>query len=427
MPLVLKFAIIFGLGFFFGLSFEEFYAADKRTRPGGVRTFPLLALTGGVLYELDPRYMVGVAAGLVVLGAWLAVFYLWELQRSAESGDDHGGIIAPIANVVAFLLGPITLAAPVWLAVGITVSAVFLLTARDSLHRLAKTLDRAEILNVGRFLLLSGFILPVLPDHPVSSLVAITPRSAWLALLAVCGVSYLSYLLQRYFSKYLSGLWIAVLGGLYSSTATTVVISRRMKAEVTPLRQGQAGVILATSVMYLRLLVVVGVFNLALCLRLAPTLVGLSILGCAAALIIARGKSEPIDPKTPPHQSENPLQLKTAAIFAVLFLAVSVASSLARKYFGVGGVYGLSAIVGFTDIDPFVLSLAQGNTGALPISDAAAAILIAASSNNVLKSAYVFAFGGRKAAAIPAVALVLLAIVGLAGAFFTARGFALVR
>lgn len=426
MPLVLKFAIVFGLGFFFGLSFEEFYAADKRTRPGGVRTFPLLALSGGVLYELDPRYMVGVAAGLLVLGAWLAVFYRWDLQRSAESGDDHGGVIAPVSNVVAYLIGPIALAAPIWLAVGLTVSAVFLLTARERLHRLAQTVDRGEIINLGRFLLLSGFVLPVLPDHPVTSLVAITPRSAWLALLAVCGVSYLSYLLQRYFSKYLSGLWIAVLGGLYSSTATTVVVSRRMKAEETPLRQGQARVILATSVMYLRLLVVVGVFNLALCLRLAPILIGLSALGALAALLLARGKSEPVDPKAPPHQAENPLQLKTAVVFAAMFLAVSVASTLARRYFGVGGVYGLSAIVGFTDIDPFVLSLAQGNTGALAVADAAAAILIAAASNNVLKAAYVFGFAGRKAAYLPAAALVILALFGLVAAWFTARGLVLI-
>jgi uncharacterized membrane protein (DUF4010 family) len=421
MPLVVSFAVVLGLGFFFGLAFEEFYAQDKQTRPGGVRTFPLLALTGAILYRLDSHYLVGLCTGLVMLGVWLAVYYQRKLQSFAENGSDNGGIIAPLANVIAYLIGPVCLAGPVWLGVGLTVAAVFLLTARAQLHRLAQSVDRGEILTAGKFLLLAGLVFPVLPDHPVTRWIATTPREAWLAVLAVCSVSYLSYLLQRYFGRWLSPQWVAVLGGLYSSTATTVVIARRIKSGETPLRQGQSGVILATAIMYLRLLIMVGLFDWPLCLRLAPIVVALSAAGCGAALLWGRAEPSPVA-KVTGLTPANPLQLVAALVFAVLFLAVSAVSTLVQNGFGLSGIFALAAVVGFSDIDPFVLSLAQGSAANISLAGAGAAILIASSSNNVLKAIYVWGFGGRRAALAPGVALLALAAGGLAAAYWMVAG-----
>jgi uncharacterized membrane protein (DUF4010 family) len=101
-------------------------------------------------------------------------------------------------------------------------------------------------------------------------------------------------------------------------------------------------------------------------------------------------------------------------VFAGLFVAVSVVSTVAKSQFGISGIYGLAAIVGVTDIDPFVLNLAQGGVGGLPAAELAAAILIAAASNNVLKAVYAASFAGGKATAGSAAALVLLAAAGVA-------------
>lgn len=119
----------------------------------------------------------------------------------------------------------------------------------------------------------------------------------------------------------------------------------------------------------------------------------------------------------------NPLEIAPALIFAALFVAVSLAASWARERFGATGVFGLAAIVGLTDIDPFVLSIASGGAVLLPGNTAAAAVLIAASSNNVLKAAYAAGFAGCKRAVAPAVGLILLALGGAAtlGGWF-ARG-----
>ena len=123
-----------------------------------------------------------------------------------------------------------------------------------------------------------------------------------------------------------------------------------------------------------------------------------------------------------PAASANPLELGAAAIFAALFVAVSVVSAVAKSQFGISGIYGLAAIVGVTDIDPFVLNLAQGGVAGVPSVELAAAILIAASSNNILKAIYAAAFAGGRATAASAAALVLLAAAGVAIAIAMAMG-----
>ena len=262
--------------------------------------------------------------------------------------------------------------------------------------------------------------MPLLPDHSVTTLTAITPRQVWLALVVVCSISYASYLAQRYWTAAAGGLWMAALGGLYSSTATTVVLARQAKAEPGLKRHAQAGITLATAIMYLRILAVVAIFNMTLARVLALPLAGLSLAGfLICALQYRFGKPAQNQPaRDSPHlaASINPLELGAAAVFAALFVAVSVVSAVAKSQFGISGIYGLAAIVGVTDIDPFVLNLAQGGIAGVQSSALAAAILIAASSNNVLKAVYAAAFAGGKATAASAAALIVLALAGIVAA-----------
>src|SRR4029077_13450707 len=119
-----------------------------------------------------------------------------------------------------------------------------------------------------------------------------------------------------------------------------------------------------------------------------------------------------------------PLELSAAFIFAALFVAISLASNWARGEFGQDGLFGLAAIVGFADIDPFVLSIAGGGAGSLSPGAGAAAILVASASNNVLKAAYSIAFAGGRAAAAPAAVLALLALGGAGAAWWIATAVA---
>ena len=389
-------ALLLGLSFFLGLAFEDFFAHTDERRPGGIRTFPMLALAGGMLYLIDTVHFLPFTAGLLVLGAWLVVYYRAHVGEHVAAdqgaGEPNAGLVIPLLNVLAYLLGAVALALPPWIAVTTTVASVLLLTGREQLHTLARRLEMKEIVTAGEFLILTGIVLPLLPDHAVTTLTAITPRQVWLALVVVCSFSYASYLAQRYWAAASGGLWMAALGGLYSSTVTTVVLARQAKADPAMKRQAQAGITLATAIMYLRILAVVAIFNLPLARSLALPLSGLSLAGFLICLWQYRfGKPAGEQPPSGPMHlaaSGNPLALGAAAVFAGLFVAISVVSAVAKSQFGVSGIYALAAIIGVTDIDPFVLNLAQGGISGMSNSALAAAILIAASSNNVLKALY---------------------------------------
>jgi uncharacterized membrane protein (DUF4010 family) len=319
----------------------------------------------------------------------------------------------PACNLLAYLLGPIVLLQPGWVAIAFTVIAVLLLGARERLHELAHRIPEGETATAGKFLILAGIVLPLLPNQPVTTLTTVTPYQVWLAVVAVSTLSYASYLVQRYVWPN-RGIWFAaILGGLYSSTATTVMLARRAAERDAPRGALQAGIVLATAMMYFRVLIVVAVFNLPLARALALPLAALCALALLATLICrwlagADMATAALAGPVP----RNPLELSAAVIFAIIFVLVSLATSWARAQFGLDGVLWLAAIVGVGDIDPFVLSLAQGGGAELAPRDVVAAVLIATSSNNLLKAAYCVAFAGWRVTYAPALALVALSVAG---------------
>jgi len=413
-------ALLLGLSFFLGLAFEDFFARVSQRRPGGVRTFPLLALAGGMLYLIDTAHVIAFTAGLLVFGGWLVAYYGTHLAEQDETGETSVSLIVPLFNVLAYVLGAVALALPPWIAVTMTVTAVLLLTGRTWLHDLAGRIDMQEIITAGQFLILTGIVLPLLPNEPVTTLTSITPRHAWLALVVVSTFSYVSYLAQRYWAAAAGGLWMAALGGLYSSTATTVVLARQAQADPAVRRHAQAGITLATAIMYIRILAITGIFNLPLAQHLALPMIALSLAGfaiCALQYWVFGKSADRPQGEVKLKTSGNPLELGAAAIFAVLFILVSLLSTWASKEFGATGIYSLAAIVGISDIDPFVLNLAQGGLPGVSGATLVAAILIAASSNNILKALYAAFFAGGRATAASAAALVLLAAAGVAIGF----------
>ena len=129
------------LGFFLGLAFEEFHARANQKRPGGIRSFQLLALIGALLYRLDPTHLLPLSVGLLALSAWLAVYYWRHIGETDPDGFPNVGLMVPICNVLAYLLGPVALAAPPWVAIGVTVTAVLFLTSREALHGFARRVE----------------------------------------------------------------------------------------------------------------------------------------------------------------------------------------------------------------------------------------------------------------------------------------------
>ena len=412
-PIVLaeRFALLIALALFLGLAFEEVYKLDEPEIPGGIRTFPLVALAGALLYLVEPHRALAFVAGLIALGAWLYAFLRVEQPRTGPGRT----LVIPATSLLAYALGPIALAQPSWVAIGSTVAAVLLIGARERMHGLVRLVPQEEILTAGKFLILAGIILPLLPDTRLVPAAPLTPYRVWLAVVAISGLSYLTYLVQRYLAVKAGALFPALLGGAYSSTAATVVLAKRQREAVAPGAELSAGIVAATAIMFLRLAVVVALFSLPLAAALAPALV----LLCAAAALFAwrewrraeRGAAH--DLAVP---AANPLQLSTALLFAALFVAISLATVWVERLFGQAGIFTLAALVGASDIDPFVLNLAQGGAPGISVSALAAAVLIAASANNLAKAGYAVGFGGFAGTRRPAAILVILALLGFAAA-----------
>jgi uncharacterized membrane protein (DUF4010 family) len=396
-----------------GLAFEGVYKREERTSPGGIRTFPMLALLGIVLYLLEPKSLVPYVAGLGAVGIWLYA----HIRGSPINDTPRPGLMVPAANLLAYTLGPVALTQPPWVVVSAAVAAVLLLESREALHRLVLKIPSDEVFTLSKFLILVGIILPLVPDHPIVAWTPITPFNAWLALVAVSSLSYTSYLLQRYLPERSGTLWYAILGGAYSSTATTVALARQQRQLSAPRADLAVGIIAATAVMYLRINVVIALFNVQLAWLLLPALVGSFAVAAALAGWQWMRCSRNAAPARLTLDTTNPLQLGTAITFAVLFVALAAISGWVSATFGEHGVYALAALTGLTDIDPFVLNLAQGGVTGMSLRTLGAAILIAASSNNVLKACYALVFGGARAQRWPALALFALAAVGIGAAF----------
>jgi uncharacterized membrane protein (DUF4010 family) len=411
-----NYLILLALALFFGFAFEEFFGGQASPVPGGIRTFPLIAFTGAALYLIEPHYLLAFIAGLLVLGWWISLYIRNVLEGKRPEAD--GPLIIPACILIAYVLGPIALTQPMWVPVALIVGAVILVGSRKMLHDFVARVPEEEAVTLAQFLLLVGVVLPLLYGAPRIPHTDITPFSVWLAVVAVSALSYTSYLLQRYALPRGGILVTAALGGLYSSTATTVVLAREAHDQgVTP--QITAGIVTATAMMYLRILVVVAIFNAALARPLVVPLLVLAVIAAVVAVFFVRvaANGKPTLTVTP----SNPLKVGTAVVFAVLLIAISLVSKWVQAHLGAQGVLGLAAVVGVTDIDPFVLSLAQGGAASVGIAMSAVAIVIAASSNNILKAAYTVAFTRRRQSAVPAGVLAALCVLGLIVAAIMAR------
>jgi len=198
---------------------------------------------------------------------------------------------------------------------------------------------------------------------------------------------------------------------------TTVVLARRAAREKHP-HLFSGGTLIASGVMYLRLVILLALFNRQLmALLLAPFLV-LTGLGVGAGWLWARRADKNAQAVQREFEPKNPLDLLTAFLFAGLFLAMLVATQLAVTYLGRGGLDTLAAIMGVSDVDPFIMGLTQAAGTLTPVKVAAAAILIAAASNNVVKGIYAFSLSDRETGVQSLAFLIALAALGLVPLFW---------
>ena len=407
-PDVFKIILVLFLSFLVGLEREEHKAAAGSYSFGGVRTFPLIALLGYSIALLSGSQLLPVTIGFLVIGAFLLLSY-WHKLSCAQTA----GITSEMSGLTMYIVGALVYYDHLWIATALGVISLLLLELKTFLERFASRTAPQEVLTFAKFLLLTAVILPILPNQQFGRF-QINPFKTWLVVVAVSAISYGSYLLQKFTKQRQAGgvILAAFLGGAYSSTVATVAMSRRAAREQRP-HLFAGGILLASGVMYLRLVALLLLFNRQLGVLLAPAFLALAAAAIAIGWFWSR-RPDPVDSQIKREfEPGNPLELGVAFLFAGLFIAMLIATHLAVTYLGHTGVNILAAIMGVTDVDPFIMGMTQSAGTLTPLRVAASAVLIAAASNNLVKGFYSFSMADRQTGKQSLTLLIGLAVAGL--------------
>lgn len=358
---------------------------------GTDRTFTFIGILGYLLYILDPADYRLFMGGGAVLGLLLGLnYYVKQTQYHVF------GVTTIVIALITYCLAPVVMTQPSWFAVMLVVTVLLFTELKHTFTELAQRMKNDEMTTLAKFLAISGIILPMLPDENLIPGINLTPYSIWLATVVVSGISYLSYLLRRYVFHESGILVSGIIGGLYSSTATISVMARKSRtAAPGEAPEYVAAMLMAVSMMFLRFLILIGIFSRETLASIYPYLLGMSLLSAGVAWYLHRKRPAPVEGQVEAEDSSNPLEFKVALIFALLFVVFTVVTHYTLAYAGTGGLTALSFVSGLSDITPFILNLLQG-TGNIPVEVIAACSLQAIVSNIAVNLCYALFFAGRR-------------------------------
>src|SRR5215210_2707186 len=381
------------------------------TRVAGVRTFTLLGLVSG-LAGLAGSLGQPFAAGALVAGcaAVLAIGYAHR-PGLAKTPD----ATTPVAALTTVALGFIAGFGQPGLAIAGATVVTLILALRDESHGLINRLDEDDVKALARYAVIAGAVLPFLPSGHYGPLGAWDPRKLWLVVVLVTGFSFLGYVANRIFGERHGTIATALIGGAYSSTAVTQSLAQRLGSEEKGGAE-PAGIALATAVMYLRVLLLVGVLASRVFVPFALMIVPALAVAWTAGFWLYRKAPSSDAPMRP----GNPIAILPALGFVGFVAFAAVAAKWAAGRFGEQGIAVLLLIVGSTDVDTAIITL--GGLSQEAISPLLAAMAIAGTIiiNMGVKIGITLVYAGRKglsaALAMSASVTVLAASIGVAWA-----------
>jgi uncharacterized membrane protein (DUF4010 family) len=383
---VIRFAIALLIGALIGIEREKSQRAAGEESATGLRTFILIAEAGALAAWLSLQTGqawifagIGVASALFVLGG-----YVSHVRRSPGSI----GLTTEFAALVAYLLGGTVVFGAPELAVALAIATSAVLAFRQTLHAVVERIGWDDIFAALKLLIVIFIVLPVVPRHAVDPWGALNPYAMTWMVILIAGLSLAGYVAARLMGPGRGAAVTGLVGGLASSTAVTLAMSRRSRERGETHLAGSlaAGVLLSWAVMFVRVVVASTVVNPAVGRALTIPMGVMALIAALGALASRRGNSSPAAGQGVP--LKNPFSLSFAVKFALFFAAITLLVDRAQAWLPGAGAYIVAAIAGFTDVDAITLSMAQRATPG-DTTMAVTAIAIAVLSNTLVKTGFV--------------------------------------
>jgi len=401
-----------GIGLLIGIERERRQRpVDNQTKPieaAGVRSFALVSLTGHLATWLPQSFVVwGMALGFVFVSLLSLVSY-WRTTRLPDSDT---GITSEVVLVTTYILGILTGLGYVLPATVSAVVIVTLLYFKDILHRFSYALSTLDVQQAVQFLIVTIVILPVLPNRTYGPYEALNPHQIWLMVVLISGLGFAGYAGIKILGDRIGLGMTGLLGGLASSTAVTLAMSRISRSDSTLHEASALAIILASGIMFPRVLILVSLFAPATATLLLPTVIAISFYTAVICLLLWRRCRD--NPGNQYRPRISPLSLRMALGFGALYGVVVFFAHFTQTEFGDNGILTVATLSGLTDVDAISLSAANMVKEGLSTSLAAQVVLSACSTNTLVKLALGFTFAAPGARLWLLGGLLPMAVAGL--------------
>ncbi|MBL0924635.1 MAG: DUF4010 domain-containing protein [Sphingomonadaceae bacterium] len=359
-------------------------------RVGGVRTFALLGGLGGMIGLLAQNY--GIVMPAILLGG--ATITLAFGYAKSMSAPEDVSITSLVAALLTLSFGMLATSGHPALAMAAAAVVTMILALRSALHGLIQKLGEADVIALARFAIIAGAIWPFLPDTRYGPFDAWNPRQLWLVVVFVTGLSFAGYASSRIFGAAKGILATAAIGGAYSSTAVTALLSHRLRTDEAGHGTLSAGIALATSIMFVRVLLLTAIiagFAFWPVLRLVGPAM---LVGVTVALLMLRDRTPAATAE--PTRPGNPIAILPALGFLGLVAIMAVAARWAEMSFGGGGALALITAVGVFDVDAAIITLGGISAVNIDLDLAGLSLGGAVLANMLVKIGVVIIYAGFK-------------------------------
>lgn len=374
---------------------------------GTERTLAFIGMLAFILLEGGAVFPPGYLVGWITLSFLLGIFYFSNILR-----NNHFGFTKILVAELVYVFPLLLKTQPLWFALLAIVLLITLIEVKDQIKVFSQRIYSEEFLTLAKFIVITGVVLPLAPKEPLVGAFPISFFDLWMAVVAISGISYISYLMQKYVFPKSGVLLSGVFGGLYSSTAATFLLAKRSKGVHGENSAYAAGILLSTVMMLSRVFVLMWLFNRVLARASLPFFAVMIPGSLLVALLIyyygGKNSAQQVAVAAPESPHQNPLEFKMALVFSGLYVVFSLLTDYTIRHFGSSSLPILSFIVGLADIDPFLINLFQNENNAISTGIIALSAWQTITANNLLKMTYALILSGQTTRRLLIVGFILI-------------------